>query len=214
MAKRSKKEIVVRIETKNPHLKNLMAKKHHPKSMSDATKASWESLTLAENDRIRHIANVSAAMGIDVNDVIDVSRTMSDDELKTMSENSTTIIPVTFDANLTDEQIIRLLPILKRVVSMKTYDVDNVREWLGCCNREPVKAKNIGLVSYLLSLLSSEGYICQNWQHVASERKVFCSKTGKVITRVHYAQALTKLTTRAGKKPDKEIYDIVMGLKG
>lgn len=176
--------------------KDVLVTKTNPKKLSPLTKETWK---VFERDGSFSHTDIMSAM-CDLHDELKIPQVIE--------------IPIDFSSNLTDEQITRLLPILTSVVRMKAYDVDNVREWLECRNREPLTAKNIGLLSYLLYLLSSESYICQNWQHVASERKVFCSRNGKTLTRIDFAAALAKLKKRTEKKPDEEIFDAVMGLKG
>ena len=216
MGKRSKAEkIEVRTMPKNPVLKRLMSLKGD----NTLSLSSWCAFDdYLPDERLSNITTIVAATGADINRVINECQGLRDDELREVAKEAEQVyseidIPVTFDSVLDDCQIERLLPVFSRVVDFERCDVESVSAILNCAVTKPVRAKNNGLLSYLLSLLASENLICQNWQFVASERKVFCSSNGKVLTQKDFSKALS-MYIRKHHPIDKEIFEVVKGLKG
>lgn len=216
MGKRSKAEkIEVRTMPKNPVLKRLMSS-NGDNTLSTSLLCTWDGYS--PNERLDNITTIVAATGADINRVITECQGLRDDELREVANEAEQVyseieIPVSFGSVLDEYQIARLLPIFSRVVDLERCDIESVSAIFNCAVTKPVRAKNNGLLAYLFSLLASENLICQNWQFVASERKVFCSSNGKVLTQKDLSKALS-MYIRKHHPIDKEIIESVRGLEG
>jgi hypothetical protein len=128
----------------------------------------------------------------------------------------------TFDSTLCKEHIDLLLPLVNKYVYAKTLSSEDMLEWLMCQNEEPIKVAHNGLLAYMMHLLSMDGWICQNWQKVADERKTFVSKNGIPIKKSNMSRSLAVINNRLLWSNDKEkgawvhskeLYNAVKGLK-
>ena len=217
MATRSKKITTVLID--HPILRKLVDGKQNPKPLSASTQASWDGFRV--ENRTSTMAQISALTGADLDDVLIVCQGIPDDELKAVSNGFREEESITFNSQLSDIQIMRLLPVFNALVSLKTQSLTCIKEMLECRNTEPVKVKSNALLAYMMYMLSSEDYICQNWQHVATIQNVFCSKNGKILNQKDFSKALSVWAKRFSYPVDDvgiyklntDIYNIVVGLK-
>ena len=217
MGKRSKKESSILIN--HPVLKSLVDGKRI-KPLLERTKDSWNGFI--PDSQVNHLAQISALTGADIEDVIRMCNGFSVEELRSVSDGFSEVETLTFDSHLSDEQITLLLPVFSVMVSMEEQSLDSVKALLECRNTKPLKVKNNALCSYMMYMLSSEGYICQNWQYVATKQESFASQNGKILNEKDYSSSMSKMAKRLKYPVDdsgryrlnEDIYNIVKGLKG
>ncbi len=170
-------------------------------------------------ERTQYISDI-VACGYDVNDVIEMSKKKSDDELKNLVQEASNVYQdvetgLDFRSSLTNEQIVSLLPVMNELIFVEIQSLESVKRWLCCTNTEPVQVRNNGLLGYLLRLLSYGDYICSNWQKVAEENKVFSGSQGNVITQKEFSKALSSMQKRIGNTIlNEEIKHAVDRLRG
>lgn len=151
---------------------------------------------------------------------------LSDEELEQAARDANNIYQeieteLNFDSKLSRGQIEILLPVMNEFVFAEALSVDDVQMLLDCSSVNPVSVKNVAITAYLMYILQVENWICQNWQSVADEKKVFMSNKGTIIKKSHFSKAMnTKAKSMNYPVDDKgtyilnqEIYDAVMRLK-
>lgn len=126
-----------------------------------------------------------------------------------------------FECTLTDWQIKTLLPVVNAKIFIEEQTIDNFKLLMSCEHNHPVRVRRNWAVTYFLYMLYSCGFVCQNYQKVASEMKVFESRFGNILAESDLSKAFSVADKSKGYPRDKEnismldldIYNAVKGLK-
>ena len=118
-----------------------------------------------------------------------------------------------FESKLIDAQIIELLPVANNKIFVEEQTVESIKLFLACKHNQPLMVKKNWAIAYFLHLLSYHGFICQNYQKVASEMKVFKSIKGKTLVRQDFSKALATKRKNASAILDTDIFNIITDLK-
>jgi len=172
------------------------------------------------------IANLSSMFGIDIGYLS--SLRVPHDVIKQATQDSKNlyqeeVVEFSFDSKLSKEQVGVLLPVMNDLVFAEALSVADVMKLLDCKLGRSVRVKNNALVAYMMYMLYTESWICQNWQQVADVNEVFMSSKGKMLRQKDFSAAMSKQAKRMGYPVDKDsgafvlnkrIYDAVKGLRG
>ena len=147
-------------------------------------------------------------------------REMSFDDLmqKTQMGSSLKVEDVyelpTYESKLSKEHIAIVLSVANKYVFLNEQTADDMLEWLACENKKAIQVKSNGLLAYMMFLLYSDDWICQNWQMVADEQKTFVSKNGLPITKKNLSRSLSVLRSKSTMTQQQtELSNAIMGLK-
>lgn len=143
----------------------------------------WRRLSMGgdKGRLIRDIGNYAVGEELDVNDLL------------AGVHNRVVGIEYTFDGRLTNEQIIKVLPVMNKYIFEDWQTLASVKQWLGCKSTQPIAVKNATLLCLLMQELRNNEYICYNWQDVAGVNKTFVSNRGKILTAQGLANRCSKV---------------------
>lgn len=172
--------------------------------------------------RAKWVEDIATGLGMDMIEVGWSSVLMSDEELCEAATEARNIykdveIDLNFGSKLSREQVGSLVHVLNEKCFFEQQSVDDVAALFLCEHKAPVKVKSNALVSYFFGELCRDGWICQNWQKVAEERKCFVGLRGNLLTRKTLSNAPTKYCRARGMQTtailEKAIYEAVRQLK-
>ena len=154
---------------------------------------------------MRLIADASAATGISIETL--ARQSLSTEQLEELARPQVVEVPRCFEDTMSDADIEKLLSVMNKYIFVDEQTVESVRIWLRCEQPQPVVAKNVRYLAYMLKELSEADMICNNCMQVAGERKVFASKEtknkpSKVITASNLTSSLNRLINRDNYQPE------------
>ncbi len=146
--------------------------------------ASWRKrLPLSDEDKfIINMTELAAGEGLDVSDLMRGVR------------SRVVSVDYNFGDNLSDKQIIKLLPVMNKYIFGENQTLSSVRRWLDCKAPQPIIVKNATLLCLMLQELRGNDMICYNWQDVAGTNKTFASNRGKILTAQGLANRCSKVS--------------------